>query len=86
MTVLAWDILALGDQTVWQDWCEAFMSENITMLRRWVDHRLVVTCRIAMDPYRPIDGTGSMPSLVDQAEAAGFQIAVTPITMEEMLG
>lgn len=48
------------------------MSTNITILRAYVNDEIVVTCQIDMNPFKPIDSTGSMPSFIEQAKSAGF--------------
>ena len=68
-----WYITVSGDQQAWQDWCEQFMSSNITIIRRFYEDKILVTCQIDINPYKPIDSTGSMPSLINQAMSAGFQ-------------
>ena len=68
---MKWHITVGGDQEAFQDFCESFMSENIYIERRWVQlsdkERIIeVMCIIDIDPYKPIDSTGSMPSFYDQ--------------------
>ena len=73
-----WFITVSGDQQRWQDWCESFVSDDIRIHRQWTrslegDHIILVTCEIFLDPYDPIDSTGSMPSFMKQAMIAGFK-------------
>lgn len=68
-----WYITVDGDQEAWQDFCESFMSEDIIISRHWHNQKIAVTCCIRIDPHKPIDSTGSMPSLIDRARMRGFQ-------------
>jgi ABC-type phosphate transport system permease subunit len=85
---LKWEIIVGDDQQQWQDFCESFMSEAITIERRWKykiesgerRYYIHVTCIIDMNPYEPIDSTCSMPSFIIQAKSRGFkQISVVHV-------
>lgn len=69
-----------GTQDRWQAFCEEFMSEDILIVRRYMNNVAITTCQMSIDPFQPIDSTHSMPSFIDQALAAGFRLHVeTPI-------
>jgi hypothetical protein len=59
-----WQITVDGDQHAWQDFCESFMSDDI---RLSVNDDGIVVCHIRINPWKPIDSTGSMPSFISQA-------------------
>jgi hypothetical protein len=75
-----WKITAKGNQEAWQRFCESFMSEDITIERAHVKNKIVVTCKIRIDPFKPIDSTGSMPSFVNQAMTYKFKIDIQSTT------
>jgi hypothetical protein len=81
-----WNVTVAGnldEQNRFSAFCEDFMSYDMTIIRRWVPYEftllmetrtdLQVTCRMTIDPTRPIDSTGSMPSFVEQILDEGFE-------------
>lgn len=65
----------LATQDAWQVFCEDFMSRDIVIVRTTIGDVIQATCLTRLDPYQPMDSTGSMPSLISQSMDMGFKIA-----------
>lgn len=74
---MTWHMTAVNDSFGWYEFCLSFMSEEMTVRwQRMFDGSTVAVVSITIDPHKPIDSTGSMPSLIDQAKAKGFDVKV----------
>ena len=64
--------LTANDSFGWYEFCLSFMMHEMTVQWRVVNAEEKIVCSMTIDPYEPVDSTGSMPSFIDQAKSKGF--------------